>query len=161
MYRLKWYTLQNMWFKIAGSFALAHCRSRRWLNFAVTAGWQLRKSVIQCLPSCYRRCGGWRDIANALTIFACNGCPKSSRVSPNLTIDFSSSRVSSCSFSCAALLGCAPLSWSHEVQFITPYVDAAGRIDCSRPERYACLASWMSFSQSVASPHFTVFVVEL
>jgi len=148
-------------FKIAGSFALALCRSRRWLNFAVTAGWQLGKHVIQCLPSCHRQCGGRREIANAWTIFACNGCPKSSRVSQNLTIDFSSSRISSCSFSCAVLLGCAPLSRSRKVQYVTPYVEAAARIDGSRPEQYACLASRMSFSLSVASLHFTLPMVAL
>jgi len=147
--------------KIAGSFALALCRSGRWVNIAVTAGWRLRKRVIQCLPSCCRQCGGRRDIANALTIFTCNGCPKSSRVTQNLTIDFSSSRVSSCSFSCAALLGCAPLSRSRKVAYGTPYVEPAARIDGSRPEPYACLALRMSFSLSVASLHFTLPMVAL
>ena len=127
----------------------------------MTAGWRLKKHVIQCLPSCRHQCGGRRDIPNALTIFVCNGCPKSSRVSQNLTIDFSSSRVSSCSFSCAALLGCAPLSRSHKVPYGTQYVEAAAWIDGSRPERYACLPSQMSFSLSVACQHFTLPMVVL
>jgi hypothetical protein len=61
-------------FKIAQWFALALCRSIHWVNFALFAGWQLRKSVIVCLPSCHRY-GGTRDNPNAITIFAGNGCP--------------------------------------------------------------------------------------
>ena len=128
----------------------------------MTAGWQLRKLVIQCLPSCRCRCGGRWDITNALTILACNGCSKSSRVSQNLTIDFSSSRVSSCSFSCAALLGCAPLRQSCKVPYVIQYVESAAQIDHSRPEWYACLALQMSFSLSVAaSLHVTLPMVVL
>jgi len=127
MYTLQWYTLQKKAFKIAGSFGLALRWSRCWLNFAVIAGWQLRKCVILCLPSCRHWCGGRRDIAHALIMFAWNRCLKSSRVSHNLTIDFSSSRVSSCCFSCTALLACAPLSQSHKIPHYLPYVEAAAK----------------------------------
>jgi hypothetical protein len=136
--------------------------SRCWLNFAVIAGLQLNNRDFQYLPSCHDRCGGRRDIVNALTIFTCNGCPKSSRVSQNLTIDFSSSRVSSCSFTCGALLGCAHQSRFRKVPYSIPYVDAAARIDGSRHEQYACLALWISFSLSIAaSLHFTLPMVAL
>ena len=126
------------------------------------AGWRLRKCVIQCISSCRRQFEGRRDIANALTIFPCNGCPKSSRVSQNLTIDFSSSGVSSCSFSCAAPLGCAPLNQSRKVLCRIPYGEAAAHIVGSRSVRYACLASRISFSLSIAaSLHFSLPMVAL
>jgi len=158
----KWYTLRKKSFTIAACFAFALCQSGDWLYFAAIAGWQVRKHVIKCFPSCHRRCRGRRYIANALTIFTCTGCPKSSRVSQNLTIDFPSSTVSSCCFSCAALLGCAPLTGSHKVPYGIPYVEAAEQIDGSRPEWDAWLALRISFSLSVsASLHFTVPMVAL
>jgi len=148
--------------KIAGSFALAFCLSRHWMNLAVIAGWQLRKRVIQCFPSCFCQCEGRREITTALTIFPCNGCPKSSRVSQNLTIDFASSAVSSCFFAGAAPFGCASLSWSRKVPYGIPFVDAAVWIDSSRPEQYTCLASCISFYLSTSAYlHFTLLMVAL
>jgi len=144
-------------FKIAASFASALCLSRHWLNLVVRAGWQLRKHVSQCVPSCRRQCEGGRDIENTLDIFPCNGCPKSSRVSQTLTIHFSSSGDSSCSFSCVAPLCRAPLSRSCKVPYGIPYCKAVAWIDSSRPERYAGLASGISFSLSIAAAlHFTL-----
>jgi len=154
--------LQKMSFKIAGCMALAHCQSRRRLNLAVSAGWQLGKCVIQCLPSCRHQCEGRRDIANALIILLFNRCPMSSRVLHNLTINFSSSKVSSYSFSCVALLGCAPLSQSCKVPHGKLYIEAAAWIDGLIREQYACLTSQLSFSLSVtASQHFTLPMILL
>jgi hypothetical protein len=63
-------------FKIVCLFALGHCGSRLWLNFAVIAGWQLRKHVIECLPSSQGQCGDSRIIINGITIFPPKRCPK-------------------------------------------------------------------------------------
>jgi len=148
--------------QIAGSFALALCLSRLCLNLVVMAGWWLLKHVSQCLPSCRRRCEGRRDIANVLTIFPCTGCPKSSRVSQNLTIDFSSSGVSSCSFSGPVPLCCALLSRSRKVPYGILYVEAAAQIDGSRPVRDPCLDSRISSSLPIAaSLHFTLPMVAM
>jgi hypothetical protein len=125
-------------FKIAESFAFAICISRLWLNLVVMAGAWLKMHVIQWLPSCSCRCEGRMDITNAFSIFPCNKCPKSSRVSQNLTIDFSSSGDSSCCFSCAAPLGCASLRPSGKVHCDIASVEAAAQIDGSDPARYAC-----------------------
>jgi len=133
-------------FKIAGSFALALCLSRLWLNLVVMAAWWLRKRDIQSIPSCRHRCEGRRENVNTLSIFPCNGFPKSSRVSQNLTIHYSFSGVSSCSYSCAAPIGCAPLSRSRKVPYGIPYVDAAARIHGSRPVR---MHVWLQESHSL------------
>jgi hypothetical protein len=107
-------------FKIAALFAFALCLSSHWLNLVVRAGWQLRKGVSQCVPSCRWQCEGRRDTENALDIFPCNGYPKSSRVSQNLTIHFSSSGVSSRSFWCVAHHGWTPWSQTWKVPYSVP-----------------------------------------
>lgn len=140
--------LVKKFFKIAGSFAFAYCQSRCWLNFALIAGWLLPMHVIQWLPSCHHRCGGRRVSANTLTIFPCNGCPKSSTVSQNVTIDVSSPGIVSCSFSCTAVDSCGPLSQCCKVPYSIPYTKAAAQIDSSRSKWYACLVWWISVSLS-------------
>jgi hypothetical protein len=135
---------------MTGPFTFALWWSRCWQNLIVIAGWQFSKRFIQCLPNWRQCCRGCRDIAYSFNISTCSGCSWSSRASQNLTIEFSSSGVSSCCVSCAAVRGWAPLGPSHRVLNILPYVEAATWMDVTSLVKYAHLACRMSFSLSAA-----------